>query len=329
MTYIYILCVDIIKPGCSLGLCLRSAPYFWRSTPDVNLHCTCRRNIVVAEHHPPFFVFYTYRFSLSSALSPRRQTPCQLRRAQARQGLQSATAPAPRVRSTVINGENTSALYSSIRSIASIAGSYTVERVPNSFVGQVLSFLDESCPFVASATATANSDAVSSTISIEVTNTLQTYNRFARPPSSISSQTFFPSRNPREQSHFPNPGTRHLLIESSSSSFPITHSYPSSTTPAELQSSHNEPRGSNSFKPQGFKRKKQRGRPGQSQSLASRIDSYRPNYNPYQDHRRSCRYRSPSPPPPPPPPIDSSTLIPSFNGEEEEDRPCTPSWKRS
>jgi len=102
------------------------------------------------------------------------------------QGISTVQTPAS------INSEQITSLYSSLRYISPVAGSDRVKGIATRSVGQVLSFLEETCPFVAS--ATSNSDLLSSsTISIGVTNTLQTRNSFARTPSELSQSFQFPS----------------------------------------------------------------------------------------------------------------------------------------
>jgi hypothetical protein len=60
-----------------------------------------------------------------------------------------------------INGEHITSLYSSLRYISPVAVSDRVEGIPTRTVGQGLSFLEETCPFVASTTATSNSELLS------------------------------------------------------------------------------------------------------------------------------------------------------------------------
>ena len=236
----------------------------------------------------------------------------------------------------VINGDNISTLYSSLRSISARTGLYRVEQVANSFVGQVLSFLEESCPFVAEATATSNPDLCTSTVLIRVTNVLHTRNRFARVnsvqiPFDLSASSLSLPRDRQQQSHFSdlqNQLTRPLLIESSTPTSPTSTSLSINST----------------FKPQGFQQRQPQGylnRELQSSnrftsSLASRItrsvDRYRPS--PYQDSRRQRqrqrspsrqRQRSPAPRSPTPTP---NPLFQLLEEDEEDDRPSTPSWKR-
>lgn len=286
-----------------------------------------------------------------SAVKLGKRSPSQFRRRERRQA-ERESIPTAESTATIIDGQALLDL-PHISRIATQTGKYKVINLPNSSVEQFLLFLRRNCPYVSSVTATPNSD-LTSTVTFDVSPTLQVHNPFSLPSHLQTVNPLFeiPTFGPNQVSRITRSAdasqinTFSSFTTNSSSVIPsnthhnnstVSSNTSHSTRSVQERVSAQETSRSRFYTEQVYQRSSSSYRP-----LHSRIDSYRPppradRYNPYRDHRRRYSRRSSTPPPPPPrsPSQHQSPRPPSPNplfllleGADDDNRSITPSWKR-